>query len=70
VNGWSACNETFPAAVSLKKMHFPNVMKVNKIISMHIDASHVRNHFDNMIKVEKLRKILFHDMSWVMMEMC
>jgi len=45
-------------------------MKVNKIISMHIDASHVRNHFDDMIKVEKLRKILFHDISWVVMEMC
>lgn len=53
-----------------KKMHFPNVMKVSKIISMHIDASHVRNDFDNTIKVEKLRKILFHDMSWVVMEMC
>jgi hypothetical protein len=28
---------------------------------MHIDASHFRNHFDNMTKVEKLKKILFHN---------
>lgn len=42
-------------------MHFPNVIKVNKIILMHIDASNVRNHFDNTMKVEKLRKELFHN---------